>query len=506
MNMILSQLLLPVVFFFSVSQAAETILGLYVYSRHGDRSDKSHPPAILYNLGYSEMFSSGQYFRNQYVSSNSPGRIEGISSDEVDLSQISVQAPMNAVLMTLAQAFLQGLYPPVGSQEESDTLRNGTTIYAPLNGYQLIPIYTSDQGGGSEDQPWLQATSNCANALTSSNAYYSSQDYMDMFLESVVDETYSGSRNSFKNAYAVYDIINVALIHNKTIPASELITPDVLFQLRTLADHQQFNLAYNASETVRAIPGATLAAQVVEHLNNTIHARGKSNKIGIQFGAYASFLSFFGLSQLPAADPDFYGIPDYASTMTFELFTTTAADPASAFPDVKDLQVRFRFHNGSASDATSQPAIAYPLFGRKETALPWSTFADKMNRFAVGSSEAWCRACGNTTGECAGGAHSSPAQQTRPDGDRKGNGISKAVAGVIGAMVTLAVVLGVEASILLTTGLRLTRKEKKNHPHHHNKTLESSSSDGSSSGSSLTGPTGEKRWAKMSGFIRSGSS
>lgn len=157
------------------------------------------------------MFSSGQYFRNQYVSSSAPARIEGLSSDEVDLSQISVQAPIDAVLMTSAQAFLQGLYPPVGSQEESDTLRNGTIIYAPLNGYQLIPIYTSDQGGGSEDQPWLQATSNCANALTSSNAYYSSRDYMDMLhktdsfykrLEPVVNGTYSGSQNSFKNAFA----------------------------------------------------------------------------------------------------------------------------------------------------------------------------------------------------------------------------------------------------------------------------------------------------------------
>lgn len=210
MKMISSQLLLSITLLFSIAQAAETILGLYIYSRHGDRSDKYHPPAILYNLGYSQMFSSGQYFRNQYVSVNAPARIEGISSDEVDLSQIAVQAPMDAILMTSAQAFLQGLYPPVGSQEESDTLRNGTTIYAPLDGYQLIPIYTSEHGGGSEDQPWLQATSNCANALTSSNVYYSSQDHMDMLhkidsfykrLEPVVNGTFSGSQISFKNAF-----------------------------------------------------------------------------------------------------------------------------------------------------------------------------------------------------------------------------------------------------------------------------------------------------------------
>ena len=283
------------------------------------------------------------------------------------------------------------------------------------------------------------------------------------------------SRKGLQDGYLVYDIINVALIHNATVPASEPVTPEVLFQLRTLADHQQFNLAYNASDTARAVPGATLAAQVVEHLNNTIYSRGKS-KIGIQFGAYASFLSFFGLSQLPAVNMDFYGIPDYASTMTFELFTTESASP---FPDVKDIQVRFRFHNGTASD--DSPLTVYPLLGQKETTLPWSTFVHEMNKFAIGTTEAWCRACGNTTGECAS-SHSSAAQQGSPD-DGKGSGISKAVAGVIGAMVTLAVVLGVEGLILLVTGLRLTRKKK------HDTKL-GSVGDGSSRGS-LTGG-GEK--------------
>lgn len=38
--------------------------------------------------------------------------------------------------------------------------------------------------------------------------------------------------------------------------------------------------------------------------------------------------------------------------------------------------------------------------------------------------------------------------------------MSKAVAGVIGAMVTLAVILGVEALIMLIAGLRLVSKKR----------------------------------------------
>lgn len=38
---------------------------------------------------------------------------------------------------------------------------------------------------------------------------------------------------------------------------------------------------------------------------------GKSaSQVGIQFGAYAVFMSFFALAQLPAASTDFTGIVD----------------------------------------------------------------------------------------------------------------------------------------------------------------------------------------------------
>ena len=171
----LPQTILPFALLLPITQAAETVLGLYIFSRHGDRTTKAWPPTKLTDLGYSEIFSSGTWFRENYINGTSP--INGIEPNNVKLSQISASSPLDTVLTPSAQGFLQGLYPPVGTTLGSQTLANGTVVAAPLNGYQLIPIQTVATGTGSEDQAWLQGSSNCANAEISSNEYYDSPEY-----------------------------------------------------------------------------------------------------------------------------------------------------------------------------------------------------------------------------------------------------------------------------------------------------------------------------------------
>ncbi|KAL8693093.1 MAG: hypothetical protein Q9218_002017 [Villophora microphyllina] len=449
------------------SLAAETVLGVYVFSRHGDRTAKVTPPANLTDFGYSQVFTSGAYFRNRYIASDASSRIAGINSDIVKQSQITASAPLDTVLMNSAMGFLQGLYPPVGPTLASDKLRNGTVVQSPLNGYQLIPLQTVTSGTGSEDSAWLQGASNCAQATVSSNEYFTTSDYNDLLASSgdlykslspLISGTFKPNDISYKNAYSIFDLLNVASIHNTSLPESPLFTNDTLSQLRTLADHHEFNLAYNASAPIRAIAGSTLAAQIIQALNNTIITAGKS-KITVQFGAYASFQSFFGLANLttlPNTNDSFYGIPDYASTMTFELFTTAAS--ASPFPAPDDIKVRFLFHNGTTSES-STPTV-YPLFGQSGTELSWTDFQTGMNKFAVGSQEQWCRACGNSTGVCANAVSSAPPTTGSSSAKSSSNGVSKTVAGVIGAMVTLAVILAVEAAVMLSAGLRLVRKNQ----------------------------------------------
>ncbi|KAL1608426.1 hypothetical protein SLS60_003368 [Paraconiothyrium brasiliense] len=443
------------------AEAAETVLGAYMFHRHGDRTPKSLAPTNLTALGYEQVYTSGQYYRSRYLTGDS--KIKGINQDTVRLTQLAVTAPVDNVLQNSAQGFLQGLYPPY---QTAQTLRNGSDVQAPMDGYQLIPINTVDTGAGSEDNGWLQDASSCANAKTSSNSFFSSAEYNQLLnkttdfyktLVPVVNATFDEKDVTFKNAYVVYDLINVAEIHNSSIPSSDVLTNDTLYQIRTLADAHEYGLAYNASDNMRAISGMQLAGEVLKYMNSTIksgQAGTSANKFGIQFGAYATFLSFFGLVDLPHANQTFYGVPDYASSMVFELFTT--ADTSNGFPATDDLQVRFLFHNGTTSNA-SEPAV-YPLFGGNDDAISWNSFSNNMKKFAVSTTEQWCTKCGNTTGKCEQYSQDGTDGSANASSNGGGSHMSAAIGGVIGAFVTLAVVLGLLAAFMLLGGFRLAKK------------------------------------------------
>ncbi|KAI9891002.1 MAG: hypothetical protein M1814_003353 [Vezdaea aestivalis] len=440
---------------------AETVLGIYIFSRHGDRTSKSHPPSNLTNLGQQQISLSATYYRNAYIASNAPMKISGVNADVVKQSQINVEAPEDTVLFNSALGFTQNLYPPLGLRINAQELRNGTTIDPPINGVQYIPVYTDDTtSAGQEDAAWLQGGTSCAKAKISSNNYFLSSEYMSLLtstqgfydmLAPVVNTTFKSSEISFKNAYTVWDEINVALIHNKTIPSVDVLTPEVVERAASLAAQHEWGLAWNTSDTIRAISGATLAAQMIKHLNATITGQGKS-KVSVQFGPYATFQSFFGLAQLPEASSIFMNIPDYASTMVFELVTNASASP---FPDPKDISVRFKFHNGTITSNTTGPT-AYRLFGQSEVVLPWMLFQDSMKKIAIGDQADWCKACGNSTGICASSSSATHSIAASSKGSE--NRISVAQGGVIGAFVTLAVLLGLSGLFLLLGGYRIVKK------------------------------------------------
>lgn len=188
----------------------ENVLGVYIYSRHGDRTPKALAPANLTVLGQSQVYASGQYYRSRYIASNATLRINGVNSDIVKQSQIAVSAPDDAVLQNSALGFLQGLYPPVGDAVATQTLRDGTNVSAPVNGYQYIPVDTLQAGSGGEDNSWLQSASGCDAATISSNNYFSSKEYLNLlnstqsFYDSllpVINGTFNASQDTFKNAY-----------------------------------------------------------------------------------------------------------------------------------------------------------------------------------------------------------------------------------------------------------------------------------------------------------------
>jgi hypothetical protein len=203
------------------AEAAETVLGAYIFHRHGDRTPKALAPTNLTALGYEQVYTSGQYYRSRYLSGDS--KIRGINEDTVKLSQLAVTAPVDNVLQNSAQGFLQGLYPPVQTVQ---TLANGKSVQAPMDGYQLIPVNTVQTGAGSEDAGWLQDASSCQNAKKSSNAYLQSKEYMD--LAASTKDLYSGivpavnniinaDQVSYKNGYvgtSLYHIFNPLKINH----------------------------------------------------------------------------------------------------------------------------------------------------------------------------------------------------------------------------------------------------------------------------------------------------
>ncbi|KAL1973500.1 hypothetical protein VTN31DRAFT_6135 [Thermomyces dupontii] len=443
--------------------SAETILGAFVFSRHGDRTSKSTPPTSLTPLGYREVFTQGTYYRDRYIAANSSTRIRGIEPETVSLSQISVSVPEDSVLQNSAQGWLQGLYPPVGSAAAGETLRNGSTISSPLDGYQLIPLgpVTTGSGADHENQAWLQGATDCSKAKASSNAYFSSDSYQTLLtstadlyqsLAPVLLGTFTPDELSYRNAYAIWDHLNVGMIHNSTAdsPALDTVSDATMRELAALASIHEFNLAFNASDPVRAIAGAVLAGDVLTALSKTITSHSSHPKLTVQFGPYATFLSYFGLAQLSAAvdDDRFTGIPDYASSMAWELVTNNAS--SDSIPSEDEISVRFLFNNGSS--ATSPGLEPYPLFGQERVLLPWKEFVARTKEFAVIGQEQWCRVCGSDVGVCAGIIDAEVSSKKTP------GGMSNAVAGVIGALVTLGVVLGMETLVLLLGGLRLTRK------------------------------------------------
>lgn len=192
---------------------AETVLGAYIFHRHGDRTTKAWKPTSLTALGADEVYTSGTYYRNRYIASNSTSPILNIASDIVVLSQLDISASSDDVLQASAESFGQSLYPPAGSAA-IQTLADGDEVEAPLNGYQYIPISvtTSDSSTSStEDSSWLQGSSGCGKAVTSSDEYYDTEEYINLLnstsafyqdLLPVYNTTFNSSKATFKNAYS----------------------------------------------------------------------------------------------------------------------------------------------------------------------------------------------------------------------------------------------------------------------------------------------------------------
>ncbi|KAF4549121.1 Hypothetical protein D9617_23g005360 [Elsinoe fawcettii] len=439
----------------ATSAAAETVHSVVVFSRHGDRSSKYFPGYQMTALGATQVYESGSFYRQRYISNTSEFQIAGISADRVNEPQIWASAPDQAVLYQTATNFLQGLYPPLGTinqQAGTEELTNGTATTDPLNGYQYILVHGEDTN--SPDTIWIKGDDDCPAWNSASKTYRTAPTYLELMnttasfysqFEPILNPIMGAGNVSYKNAYDVFDLLNVASIHNASV--ARQISADALDQARYLANQWEWNMNYNATQPGRSVGGAALAGGILAQMQAAVKAKAVKQKFNLMAGSYDTFLAFFGIANLTAASDNFFGLPNYAATMAFELFSEAdnATFPANAN---EDLRIRFLFRNGSETSIN-----AFSLFGQGQDSLPYGQFVSEMTKRAVTSVPQWCATCGSMADFCVAANQTSNAANAggQTTTTSTGSKLSNAAAGGIGAGVTLAVVavLGGLVALLL---------------------------------------------------------
>jgi len=443
---------------------AETLYSVVVFTRHGDRTAKFFKGYGMTNLGATQMYESGQYYRERYVEQGASNKILNISSDKAVTSQIWASAPDQGILYQTATNFLQGLYPPLtglSTQLSTETLTNGTEVISPLNGYQFILIHGEDTT--TPDTIWIKGDDQCPTYDTAYDSYHDSPEYQNTlngtasFYEKFIPllGDIMGPENvSYANAYDVFDLLNVGSIHNESV-AENLEAAD-LDQLRYLANHWEWNHNYNQTMPDRSIGGMTLAGGALRQIKDVVKGKAKL-KFNLMAGSYDTQMAFYGLTNLTAASPDFFGLPNYAGSMAFEIFSEE--DNATAFPanPDQDLRVRFLFKNGTTDDELTP----FPLFGGSELSLPYGDFISELSSRSIAEVSDWCTLCQSDAGFCYETLHGSSGSSSGSptvSNSSGGSGLSNAAAGGIGAGVTLAVVGLVGALAWLLTRRKRTAK------------------------------------------------
>ncbi|KAI0598668.1 histidine phosphatase superfamily [Biscogniauxia sp. FL1348] len=465
----------------------ETVWASFAYVLHGERTPVlGDSPVTLTPLGAQQLYSQGALFRARYLSNttlsdednkittNSP--IVGLGRDAIDNSQLSIYSTTDNVVTGSTLAFLQGLYPPVTGGSNASTLANGSTIEYPLSGYQYPNIQTLS--GLDPNSIWIDGHSGCAAYLSSGDEFadeaYSQQLYnasLDFYQTTWAavfpDSALPASTVSFDHAYELYEYALYRHGHDETV--RDALDAARLARLRTLADDREFALnnggdlsaaGRESGDAIRAVAGRTLAGRVVAQLSSQIASAGSSSgKLTLAFGSHEPFLAFFALAGLADSNSSvlFRQVPQPGAAMVFELLSTT--NDTSSYPDHNDLWVRFLYRNGTDPDA---PLEEYPLFGGDAGArLRWADFRAGMGAFAIKDIAGWCRTCDAVTLFCIALDSDTNTDTSSDSGSSalfgSSSSVSPAVAGIIGAATTLAVV-GVAAMLVFVLGgVRLRR-------------------------------------------------
>ncbi|KAH9903365.1 phosphoglycerate mutase-like protein [Cubamyces lactineus] len=373
---------------------ATTLLGVVLLARHGDRLEFFQDPftynpvqTFLTPLGSVQEQQLGTFLRGTYLDPASPTFIEGISADVANVNQLDVRADAGgggSVILISVQGLLQGLFPP--TTDNNITLANGTTVVAPLGGYQAIPVESVEPNLDIS----LNSFTSCPNFDNHISEFYASPSFMaeateaKPFLELL--QPYLGNRsidftNMVRPNNCIFDFVNVQSVHNATFLA-ELPSTFAAQSYYYANFHENGVFTDSPPDGIGNIGIRTILPSIFTDLTRIANASDPL-KIMLNEISYKPFISLFNVTQATNTDPSIAGIVDYASVVALELHAP--ASPAD------EPTVNMRFKNG-----TTDPVFHdLTLFG--ETSLPLSQFISQLAPIAVNTTQEWCTACNQTS-------------------------------------------------------------------------------------------------------------
>ncbi|KAM3066052.1 hypothetical protein ACMFMG_010610 [Clarireedia jacksonii] len=433
-----------------------------VYTYHGEKTPdirNSITPSLT-PLGGQQLYSAGSVIRDRYLSSNDTQLtlglpINGLSTSTIDNSQMQILSTSDGYVVASAQAFMQGLYPPVlGVNGGSSILGNNSVVNYPLGGYQYPNI--NSLSPLDYNYIWIAGNEQCTEYIQADlrSTEYSLEPIINNpsgFYLSQADTFFYGIPKAllnYGNTLGLYEYALYQYNHNNSIYNSSSSSRLLNTMYELASERAQLLNTPAKYSNIQAISGQSLASYLLQQFSAAIESKGVSDKLTLLFGSYEPMLAFFYLSSLSTSDltsKRFSMLPNHGSVMAFELFSyipthTTNQSSNIPFPSTDDLYVRFLFRNGTDD---TDPLISYPLFnrGNSEIDMRYDDFVLEIGKFALSGVVEWCNACGSVNLFCAELlSHQSSSGNKSAVGGRKG-GMGAVVAGLIGAFSTLMAIL-----------------------------------------------------------------
>ncbi|KAJ5177951.1 Histidine phosphatase superfamily clade-2 [Penicillium coprophilum] len=455
------------------SDSTEKVWGVFAFTVYGD----SKPSVLtssrtLTDYGANELAAAASAFRYRYVSTpaGSETGIQNISPIILDSNDVDVLSTTNQNIVGSAQAFMQGLYPPLGSMNiTSNQIANGSFAQAPLNGYQYSRIVTL--GEADPQSILVEGHAMCDMYRAAEGEYRASDEVQDITRDTeafyrklwklALSEVYDESSATYMNAVPISEYLDYAAVHNESLFES-LNHADVL-RARSLAD--QYLWSTNSEQSspngsvigvASPIAGQTLASSILEAFDLNIQESGTRQKMTLLFGGDEPAVALSSVMGLASQhQPNFSSRLVRGGSFVFELYSfENRSNLYPSYPGIDNLYVRFLLHNGTDNTTNFQ---TYSLFGHSpsQAAIPYNEFHSELETFAVASTQEWCLRCNAETVFCNGVLDPSESQPWK-----KNKEMAPAVAGVIGAVTTLAVIGFTAIVAFLMCGARKGKPNK----------------------------------------------